>query len=166
MHTLQEWRNGIPVDCGPKWSWDIIQAAIQHGLHPTACTPESVALFADNITYQTKAGFCKVFLWDDFQCTQPANLRISPVAVVPQVGCCGCIILDFSFPVYQELNGVVLISQERVNDSTLLTAPSTLVKEIGKVLPRLLQYMRDTPAGLHILFCKLDISNGFWHLVV
>jgi hypothetical protein len=26
--------------------------------------------------------------------------------------------------------------------------------------------MRDTPKGLHILFCKLDISDGFWHLVV
>jgi hypothetical protein len=22
--------------------------------------------------------------------------------------------------------------------------------------------MRDTPAGLHILFSKLDLSNGFW----
>jgi hypothetical protein len=26
--------------------------------------------------------------------------------------------------------------------------------------------MRDTPAGLHILFSKLDISDGFWHLIV
>jgi hypothetical protein len=40
------------------------------------------------------------------------------------------------------------------------------VKEIGKVLPRLLTYMRDTPAGLHILMCKLNISNGFWWLIV
>jgi hypothetical protein len=53
-----------------------------------------------------------------------------------------------------------------VNDSTVLTAPTVPVKEIGKVLPRLLQYMRDTPAGLHILFSKLDISEGFWRLVV
>jgi hypothetical protein len=26
--------------------------------------------------------------------------------------------------------------------------------------------MRDTPTGLHILFCILDISDGFWQLVV
>jgi hypothetical protein len=26
--------------------------------------------------------------------------------------------------------------------------------------------MQDTPAGLHILLCKLDISNDFWHLVI
>jgi hypothetical protein len=53
-----------------------------------------------------------------------------------------------------------------VNESTVLTAPSKAVKEIGKVFPRLLQYMRDTPEGLHILFSKLDISNRFWRLVV
>ncbi len=34
------------------------------------------------------------------------------------------------------------------------------------MLPRLLHYMRDTPQGLHILFCKLDISDGFWRLVI
>ena len=67
---------------------------------------------------------------------------------------------------YQEINGVVTVTQQSVNDSTVLTAPTVPVKEIGKVLPRLLQYMRDTPAGLHILFSKLDISDGFWRLVV
>jgi hypothetical protein len=166
MPTLREWYHSIPVDCGSNWLWDIIQAAVQHGPHPTVCTPKLVALFADNIAYQTKAAFCKVFLWDNFQCTPPANLKISTVAVVLQVGCRCCIILDLSFPVYQELDGVVTISQDSVNDLTLLTAPSTPFKEIGKVLPRLLQYMQDTPAGIRILFCKLDISNGFWCLVV
>jgi hypothetical protein len=63
--TLREWRHGISMDCGPDWAWDIIQAAVQHGPHQIVCTPELVALFADNIAYQTKAGLCKVFLWDD-----------------------------------------------------------------------------------------------------
>ncbi len=53
-----------------------------------------------------------------------------------------------------------------MNESTVLKAPSEAVKEIGKVFLRLLQYMHDTPEGLHILFSKLDISNGCWHLVV
>jgi len=88
------------------------------------------------------------------------------VAVVPQVGRRGRIILDLSFPVYQDLDGVVTITQESVNDTTVLQALSVPVKEIGRVLPRLLQYMRDTPVGLHILFCKLDISDGFWRLTV
>ncbi len=56
--------------------------------------------------------------------------------------------------------------QASVNDTMVLMAPSVPVKEIGKVLPRLLHYMQNTPAGLHILFSKLDISDGFWHLIV
>ncbi len=59
-----------------------------------------------------------------------------------------------------------MVTQASVNDSTVLRAPSVAMKQIGKVFPHLLQYMRDTPEGLHILFLKLDISNGFWHLVV
>jgi hypothetical protein len=53
-----------------------------------------------------------------------------------------------------------------MNDSTIRTAPPEAVKEIGKVFPRRLQYMRDTPESLHILFNKLDIIDGFWHLVM
>ena len=107
-------------------------------------------------------------LWEDLQCLRPHNLKISPVAVVPQSGRCGRIILDLSFLVYQDVNGEVTVVHSSVNDPTTLSAPDILVKEIGKVLPRLLHYMRDTPAGLHILFSKLDIniSDGFWRLIV
>jgi hypothetical protein len=164
--TLQEWECGIPVDCGPDWDWDIITAAVSRGPHPTARTPESVALFKEDIAYQIRAGFCRVFLWDDIKKLRPKNLKISPVAVVPQVNRRGRIILDLSFPVYQAIDGVVTIQQKSVNDTTVLQAPSQSVKEIGKVLPWLLQYMHDTSPGLHILFSKLDISNGFWRLTV
>jgi hypothetical protein len=164
--TMKEWRHGIPVDCGPDWQWDVITAAVNHGPHPTARTLDSIALFKDDIEYQVKAGFCKVFLWDHLEKLRPANLKISPMAIVPQVGHHGRIILDLSFPVYQDQNGVVTITQESVNVTTVLQAPSAPVKEIGRVLPRLLHYMQDTPAGLHILFCKLDISDGFWRLIV
>jgi hypothetical protein len=88
------------------------------------------------------------------------------VAVVPQVGRWGQIILDLLFPVYQDINRVITITQGSVNDSTVLAVPPEVVKEIRKVFPRLLQYMRDTPEGLHILFSKLDISDGFWRLVM
>jgi hypothetical protein len=163
---MKAWRQGIPVDCGPDWTWDVIAAAVAHGPHPTARTQDSIALFAEDIEYQVKGGFCKVYRWDDLQKLRPAHLKISPVAVVPQVGRRGRIILDLSFPVYQDLDGVITITQESVNDTTVLQAPSVPVKEIGRVLPRLLQYMQETPVRLHILFCKLDISDGFWRLTV
>ena len=164
--TLEKWEQGIQVDCGENWKWEVIEEAVRHGAHPSAQTPDSIALFADDIAYQQRAGFCQVFTWEELKRIRPARLKISPVAVVPQVGRRGRIILDLSFPVYQMNEGVVTVVQESVNDTTARTAPTVPVKEIGKVLQRLLHYMRDTPAGLHILFSKLDISDGFWRLVV
>ncbi len=70
---------------------------------------------------------------------------------MPQVGQRGQIILDQLFPVYQEVNGVVTAMQASINNTMVLTALLIPVKDIGKVLPRLLHYMRDTPMGLHIL---------------
>jgi hypothetical protein len=154
------------VDCGPDWEWDVIETAVARGPHPTATTPKAIALFKEDIAYQVKVGFSRVVLWEDLQRLRPANLKILPVAVVPQMGCRGRIILDLSFPVYQEINGVVTVTQESINNTTVLKAPSIPVKEICKVLPHMLQYMQDTPAGLHILFSKLDIRDGFWRLIV
>ncbi len=67
---------------------------------------------------------------------------------------------------YQDVDGVVTATQASVNNTMALQAPKEAVHEIGKVLPQLLTYMRDTPAGLHILMSKLDIRDGFWRLIV
>jgi hypothetical protein len=150
--TMHKWRHGIKVDCGPDWSWENVEEAVPCGPHPTASTLEAISLFKEDIAYQVKAGFCKVMLWEDIRKLRLCNIKILPVAVVPQVGRRGRIILDLSFPMYQKVNGIVTAVQASINDTTVLNAPSTLVREIGKVLPRLLHYMRDTPAGLHILF--------------
>jgi hypothetical protein len=164
--TLKKWRHGIKVDCSPDWSWDVIEAAMEHSPHPTARTPKAMALFEEDIEYQQKAGFCAVIPWEEIKQLRQPNLKISPVVAVPQVGRRPEIILDLSFPVYQEVNGVVTVTQASVNDTKALQAPSAAVKEIGKVLPRFLTYVQDTPADLHILMSKLDISDGFWRLIV
>ncbi len=148
--TLKGWRHGIDVDCGPDWDWEVIEAAAARGPYPTATTPDAIALFKEDIAYQVKAGFSRVMLWEDLQRLRPTNLKILPVAVVPQTGRQGRIILDLSFPVYQEVDGVVTATQENVNSMTVIKSPSIPVKEISKVLPCMLQYMRDTPEGLNI----------------
>ncbi len=74
--------------------------------------------------------------------------------------------MDLLFPVYQDVNGVVTAMQASINDTTIMTALLLPVKEIGKVLPQLLNYIRDTTPGIPILFSKLDISDGFWCLIV
>jgi thiol-disulfide isomerase/thioredoxin len=69
--TLNKWWHGIEVDCGPDWSWEVVEAATAHGPHPTATTPDSIALFKEDIEYQVKAGFCKVMLWEDLNRLHP-----------------------------------------------------------------------------------------------
>jgi hypothetical protein len=164
--TLHEWKTGIQVDCGPTWKWEDCEAAVERGPHHSATTPEAIKLLHDDIGYQQKAGFCRVFTWEELKRTRPPTLKISPVAVVPQVGRRGRIILDLSFPVYQESNDGVTITQPSVNETTAKTGPAAPVKEIGKVLHRLLYFMKMTRAGVWIYFSKLDISDGFWRLVV
>jgi hypothetical protein len=93
--TLKKSWHGIEVDCSPDWSWEVIEVVVAHGPHPTASTPDAIALFKEDIAYRVKAGFCKVMLWEDIKRLRPTNLKISPVAVVPQVGRRGRIILDF-----------------------------------------------------------------------
>jgi hypothetical protein len=138
------------VDCGPDWDEATCQAAVNQRLHPLAMTPKSIALFYEDIEYQVNAGFYKVLTWDEVKKIRPKNLKISPVAVVPQVGIRGQIILDLSFPVYEDINGVRTIIQDSVNDTTVITVPTTPVREIGKVLHQLLYYMKTALAGLWI----------------
>ena len=85
-----------------------------------ACTPKAIALFKEDIEYQRRAGFCKVIPWEELKRRQPSNLKISPVAAVPQVGRRPQIILDLSFPVYQDVNGVITATQASVNNTMAL----------------------------------------------
>jgi hypothetical protein len=80
---LNKWRHGIEVDCGSDWTWEVVEAAIARGPHPTASTPELIALFKEDIAYQVKVGFCKIMLWEDLKRLCPPNLKILPVVVVP-----------------------------------------------------------------------------------
>ncbi len=68
------------------------------------CTSDAHDLLKEDITYQVMAGFSKVMLWKDVKRLHPENLKIFPVALIPQGGCRGRIILDLSFPVYQDVN--------------------------------------------------------------
>jgi hypothetical protein len=101
--TLHEWATeGVPVDCGPDWEWDVIEQAVARGPHRSAMEPDNIKLVHEDIQYQVDAGFSRIMLWSDLQKLQPRNLKISPMAVVPQKDRRGRLILDLSFPVYPE----------------------------------------------------------------
>lgn len=176
VKTLQEWEHGVPVDCGADWTAETLHAAVERGPHRSALSTEAMALIHEDVAYQVKAGFSRIVAWDDIKGSLPAKLKISPLAVVPQTNRRGRLILDLSFPVQRATPtikpgrrskrklGEVL--QESVNDSTTRLAPIEPVKELGQVLPRLLTFMSETPRHEHINFSKIDLSDGFWRMIV
>jgi hypothetical protein len=169
--TLKDWERGVPVDCGPDWSLEAIYEAVAHGPHPTATTPDAIALFQEDIAYQVQAGFAEIMFWEDLQMDLPKNLKISPAAAVPQANRRARIILDLSFPVRRperagrrQRMGPMLAPS--VNETTVKLSPQTAVKEIGKVLTRVLHFMSRTPPDQQIFLSKVDLSDGFWRMIV
>jgi hypothetical protein len=48
--------------------------------------PEEITTIKDDVDYQIKAGFTKLVPWDEIKDDPPKNLKISPVAVKPELG--------------------------------------------------------------------------------
>jgi hypothetical protein len=169
---LKDWEKGVPVDCGSPWTMEAIDLAVARGAHPTARTRDAIELVHKDVEYQVQAGFSQIVLWDDIRNDLHPHFKISPVAVVPQPNRRGRIILDLSFPVRRQnktarrRHRLGKIIQESVNDTTDRLAPSEAVKAIGQVLPNLFHFMADTPAEEIIVFSKIDLSDGFWQMIV
>ena len=56
--------------------------------------------------------------------------------------------------------------QESVNKSLVGLAPEKAVKQLGKILSRLFEYLLEAPAATPVLFSKIDLSDGFWRMKV
>jgi hypothetical protein len=168
--TLHQWEKGVPVDCGATWSRDAINLALAKGPHQSATTPEAIKLIHEDVAYQVEAGFSRIITWDSIKDKPHHNLKISPLAVVQQVNRRGRLILDLSFPVHRaptkgsrRLGEIV---QPSVNETTKKFAPEWPVNELGRVLPRLLNFMTTVPENDTIQFSKIDLSDGFWRMIV
>lgn len=156
------------MDCGPDWTREAIETAVARGPHLSALNPEARALVQEDVQYQVDAGFSEIVLWDDYKVDMPSNLKISPLAVVPQANRRGRLILDLSFGVYRSVSGRQRgpLMQESVNDTTERLSPPGPIHELGKVLPRIIDFMASTPLEDEIMFSKIDLSDGFWRIIV
>ena len=109
-------------------------------------------------------------LWHNLRNKLPVNFKVSPLAVIPQVGRRGRRLLDLSFPVQAArpaskrgrrhwLPPPALAPS--VNSTTAKLSPDYPFKEIRRVLPRILGFMVVVPAEETIMFAKIDLSDGF-----
>ena len=97
--TLKEWEKGVKADCGPNWTREQMEVALNHGPHPSAMSPEALKVFKEDIQYQVDAGFCHIEDAEEFMKDPPPTTKFSPVAAIPQSNRRMSIILNLSFPV-------------------------------------------------------------------
>ena len=159
--TLERWALGVSATCGKPWTEAAISAAVACGPHTSALTPGARALIDEEMQYQILAGFSEMVNWSDIRSRLPENLKVSPLAVIPQVGRRDRLLLDLSFPVQ-----VARPTSKRgqrgwtappplapsVNSTTIQQSPDYPVKELGRVLPRLLTFMNTVPSEETIMF--------------
>ena len=106
METYEGWLNGVPVDCAPPpWSQKAMATAVSRGPRTSALTPDARQQIKDKMDYQVAAGFSEIITWTEVQALKPAQLKVSPLAVIPQVGCRGRLLLDLSFAVHHSPKG-------------------------------------------------------------
>jgi hypothetical protein len=172
--TLRQWKEGVPVDYGEDWTVEQLKAAIHQGPHKSALEPDAILLIEEDITCQVRAGYAQVVDWSWLKNHLPSQLKVSPIAVVPQANSRGRMILDLLFPVIRKAKhkkgrkpkGERNVIKESVNDWTVRMAPDAPVKELGNVLARLLQFMQEVPEEEDIQFAKIDLANGYWQMIV
>jgi len=154
--------SGCPIDCGPNWSHDQIQAALKYGAHPSAKAPQALQCLITEAETKVKNGFATIVKWKDIKNDIPPNFRLSPVAMIPHKSRAFRGILDLSFQLRHADTKFA-----SVNANTTTTSNHKSMAQLGSALKRIIATVADGQRkNKKIFFSKLDIKDGFWRMVV
>jgi hypothetical protein len=153
---------GCPVDCGIPWTEEHIIKALLHGPHNSAQGTLARQALISEARDKVRNGHAKIVRWGDIKDDIPEELKLSPAACIPHKSKSFRVILDLSFNLFCE--GKVFPS---VNEATTKLAPQQSMVQLGNCLKRIIATMNENYNPLFpFKFCKLDIKDGFWRLVV
>ena len=168
---------GCPAECGDDWPLEVVLAARAAGPHVSALLDDSVELVWEDVEYQQAAGFIKIVRESElFGPGQAKNIKISRVAVVPQANRRGRIILNLSAEV--DLTGSDRRRRKRrrtskhkpthasVNETTEPAENQAGVKALGTAMQSIMEFMFQTDPDWEIDWHKIDLSDGFWRMIV
>jgi len=122
--------NGCPVDCGKPWSQAHLEAAIMHGNHPSANTPDAQKHLRAEAHEKVDQGTANIIKLSDIQHNHHQNLKILPLAAVPHKSHSIWAILDLSFQLHVNSKKFPSINME-----TILLAHQKSMEQMGHVLP-------------------------------
>lgn len=137
---------GVPADCGPPSPEGVVERAKETGPHVSALTDTGVELLWPDIQYQVDASFVKLLSEKDlFGSTQPEELKISRVAVVPQDNRRDRIILNLSAEVeLDQSRRKATRVHPSVNETIAAVEDQKAVKNLDLAMRRLLLFMFET----------------------
>ena len=153
---------GCPVECGPDWTHEHIQAALQRGPHKSATNKIAAQCLLQETKDKFNEGYAKTVKWGDIKNNIPKNLKISPIDMIPHKSRQFRAIIDLSFQL--KMNGKKMPS---VNSATKAQAPQKSMAELGNVLKRIVFNMATNyNKQLPFIFSKCDIKDGFWRMII
>jgi hypothetical protein len=117
-------------------------------------------------------GFVRILTEEELKAELPENLKISRVAIVPQTDRRGRIILNLSadveLPSYRPKGKRRRVTERHpsVNETTVPAADQSGVEALGSARPAILKFMFETDCEWEIDWQKVDLSDGFWRMIV
>jgi hypothetical protein len=156
---LQYATKGCPTKTGRNWTKDEMEAAINKGAHPSALVQEATEQLRRETMEKVSKGQARIVRWDDIKHDPPAELKISPIAMIPHKSRGFRAILDLSYSVRLQHKRL-----PSVNESTVKTAPQGAIDQMGHVLSRIIHAFAEAKEDSKIFLAKWDIKDGFWRL--
>ena len=130
---LKKWATeGCPVDTGPQWTREQINAALERGPHLSDLKPEAMEAFQEEVASKLEQKQVRILQWDDIKQGPPKEMKLSPMAQIPHKSRAYRTLLDLSYAVMRE--GKVLA--QSVNSTTVPLAPEKALMQMGSFMPR------------------------------
>ena len=154
--------HGCPVECGEKWTVEMVETALRKGNHSSANTPAARQYLLQEIKKKVADGYQKVVKWKDIKNNLPENIKLSPIACIEHKSRAFRVILDLSYRLLFKGSRI-----PSVNEATNLQSPQKAMAELGNVLRRIIHILCENfNVELPFKFAKVDIKDGFWRLAV
>jgi hypothetical protein len=161
--------HGCPVEVVSDWTLAQLDQAVAYGAHPSAQSLEAAKALRTESLEKVAQGFTKLIPWpalrSEIASGSKLHTKISPIAAIPHKSRLFRMILDLSHKGQRRLGTQPKLS---VNELTADdAAPSRSMDQLGHTLGRIIYAVGDQPrSDGPLLFCKLDIKDGFWRMSV
>jgi hypothetical protein len=154
--------HGCPVDCGPNWTRNHIELALQRGPHVSAKQKHAARQLQIETNDKIKHGYARIVKWKNIKDNIPEKLKISPIAMIPHKSRKFRAILDLSFNLFHKG-----MKHPSVNEETKHQSKHESMAQLGLTIKRIIATMaKNIDHTRPFKFSKIDIKDGFWRMAV